>query len=101
MEFDMVAKSARSVIEVYFGEAAGVLTAETRREFEDLIPQFPYIGGEQPHTEFIVFTGMLLAIYHANNSHGKTVEQTGEMVFEVGRVFVNSIPTFLLRLLCH
>jgi hypothetical protein len=97
-EFDLVAKSARSVIEGYFGESARALTAETRREFENLIPQFPFIGGKQPHTEFIVFTGMLLAIYRVNKAHGKTVEQTGEMVFEMGRAFLNSFPAFLLRL---
>ena len=98
MEFDLVAKSARSVIGEYFGEDARALTAETRQEFEHLIPQLPYIGGKQPFTEFIVFTGMLLAVYRVNKAHGKTVEQTGEMVFEMGRAFLNSFPTFLLRL---
>ncbi len=98
-EFDLVAKSARAVIEGYYGENARALTVEARREFEALIPQFPYIGGKQPHTEFIVFTGMLLAVYRVNTTHGKTVEQTGEMVFEMGRAFLKSFPTFLLRLL--
>ena len=98
LEFDLVAKSAHSVIEGYYGENARALTLEARREFEDLIPQFPYIGGKQPHTEFIVFTGMLLAVYHVNKAHGKTAEQTGEMVFEMGRAFLNSFPTFLLGL---
>jgi len=98
LEFDLVAKSARSVIDGYFGENARRLTAEARREFEVLIPQFPYIGGKQPHTEFIAFTGMLLAVYRVNKAHGKTAEQTGEMVFEMGRAFLNSFPTFLLGL---
>jgi len=98
MEFDLVARSARSVIESYFGENARALTAEVRREFENLIPQFPYVGGKQPHTEFIVFTGMLLAVYRVNKTHGKTAKQTGEMVFDMGRAFLNSFPTFLLRL---
>jgi hypothetical protein len=97
-EFDLVARSARSVIEGYFDEDAKMLIAETRREFENLIPQLPYIGGKQPFTEFIVFTGMLLAVYRVNKAHGKSVEQTGEMVFEMGRAFLNSFPTFLLRL---
>lgn len=97
-EFDLVARSAHSVVEEYFDEDTGALIAEARREFETLIPQFPYIGGKQPHTEFIVFTGMLLAVYRVNTMYGKAVEQTGEMVFEMGRAFLNSFPTFLLRL---
>ena len=98
LEFDLVAKSARSVIEGYFGQNAQALTAEVRREFEDLIPQLPYVGGKQPFTEFIVFTGMLLAVYRVSKANGKTVEQTGAMVFEMGKAFLNSFPAFLLRL---
>jgi hypothetical protein len=97
-EFDLVAKSARSVLDAYFvGENVNGLLADTRREFESLIPQLPYIGGKQPFTEFIVFTGMLLAIYRINKAHGKTTEQTGELVYEIGRAFLKSFPAFLLR----
>jgi hypothetical protein len=99
IEFDLVAKSARSVIEEHFGENARALTAEARREFEDLIPQLPYIGGKQPFTEFIAFTGMLLAVYRISKAQGKTVEQTGELVYEIGRAFLKSFPVFLLRIL--
>jgi hypothetical protein len=94
-EFDLVAKSARSVLDEYFGGEANVLLAETRREFESLIPQLPYIGGKQPFTEFIIFTAMLLAIYRINKAHGRTVEQTGELMYEIGRVFLRSYPAFL------
>jgi hypothetical protein len=74
-EFELVAKSARSVLNEYFvGENVNGLLAETRREFEALILQLPYIGGKQPFTEIIVFTGMLLAVYRVNKAHGKTVE---------------------------
>ena len=97
-EFDLVARSARTVIEGYLDEDVEALITETRREFEALIPQFPYIGGEQPHTEFIVFTGMLLAVYRVNTTYEKTLAQTGEMVFEMGKAFLDTFPTFLLRL---
>jgi len=97
-EFDIVAKSAHPVLGRYFGEENGhALVADTRREFESLIPQLPYIGGKQPFTEFIVFTGMLLAVYRVSQAHGKTVEQTGELVYEIGRAFLKSSPAFLTR----
>jgi hypothetical protein len=99
MEFDLVAKSARSVLIEYFaGENINELLADTRREFEALIPQLPYIGAKQPFTEFIVFTGMLLAVYRLSQAHGKTVEQTGELVYEIGRAFLRTYPFFLTRL---
>ncbi len=98
-EFDLVAKSARSVLDRYFiGEDVNALVADARREFESLIPQLPYIGGKQPFTEFVVFTGMLLAMYRVAKAHGKIAEQTGELVYEIGRAFLKSSPRFLLRL---
>ena len=97
-EFDIVAKSAHPVLGRYFGEEnVNTLVADTRREFEALIPKLPYIGGKQPFTEFIVFTGMLLAVYRVSQAHGKTVEQTGELVYDIGRAFLKSSPAFLAR----
>lgn len=94
-EFDLVAKSARSVLEKDFGTDARPMIVEIRREFESLIPQLPYIGGKQPFTEFIVFTAMFLALYRITKARGKTTKQTGEMMYEIGRVFLRSYPPFL------
>ncbi|MCL4529194.1 MAG: L-2-amino-thiazoline-4-carboxylic acid hydrolase [Chloroflexi bacterium] len=98
-EFDIVAKSAYSVLVKYFGgDNVNALLVETRHEFENLIPQFPFIGGKQPFTEFVVFTGMLLAIYRVNKARSKTVEETGELVYEIGRAFLRAYPAILLRM---
>ena len=98
LEFDLVARSGRSVLEKHFNEETNNWISETRREFEILIPQFPYIDGKQPFTEFIVFTAMFLAMYRVNKTHGKTAEQTGEMMFEIGRAFLRSYPVILVYL---
>ena len=98
LEFDLVARSGRSVLEKHFGDDVGILIVDLRREFENLIPQLPYIGGKQPFTEFIVFTAMLLAMYRVNKAHGKTAEHTGEMMFEIGRAFLRSYPVILVYL---
>jgi hypothetical protein len=71
---------------------------EARREFERVIPQFPFIGGKQPFTEFIVFTGMFLALYRVCKARGMNVEQTGELVYEIGRAFLGAYPAFLLSM---
>ena len=97
-EFNLVARSARPVLEKHYGDDVGMIITDMRREFESLIPQFPYIGGKQPFTEFIVFTAMFLALYRVNKAHGKTAEQTGETMFEIGRAFLRSYPVFLVYL---
>ena len=98
LEFDLVARSGRSMLEKHFNEETNNWISETRCEFENLIPQFPYIGGKQPFTEFIVFTAMFLAMYRVNKTHGKTAEQTGEMMFEIGKAFLRSYPVILVYL---
>ena len=98
-EFDLVAGSARSVLDRYFsGEDVGTLVQKTRQDFETLLPQLPYIGGKQPFTEFVVFTGMLLALHRTNQSRGGTVEQTGELMYEIARAFLSTSPPFVKQL---
>lgn len=96
LEFDLMARSARPVLKTYFDEELNSLIVETRREFESLIPQLPYIGGKQPFTEFIIFTGMLLAVYRVGKAHGKSVEQIGAMIYEIGYSFLCSYPVVLM-----
>ena len=98
-ELDLVAKSARPVMDEYFDEPADIVLTEARRDFEGLLPQLPYVGGKQPFTEFIVFSGMFLAMYRVSMARGKTIEQSGEIIFKSGEAFLKLFPTFLLRLL--
>jgi hypothetical protein len=98
-EFDFVVKRTRSVLDEHFaGENINTVLADARREFEALIQQLPFIGGGQPFTEFIVITGMLLAVYRVSQAHDKTVEQTGELVYVIGKALLKSFPAGLLRM---
>jgi hypothetical protein len=97
--YDRIVPLVHPVLEKSFaGENIAPLVAETRQEFERLIPQLPYIGGKHPFTEFLVFTAMLLALYRVSQAHGRTVEQTGELIYEIGRAVIHKSPAFLLRL---
>jgi hypothetical protein len=97
--FDLVVRSARPVlVKTYPGQDIPQLIIQARREFVHLLPQLPYIGGKHPFTEFLVFTAMELALYRVDQVHGRTVEQTGTLVYEIGRAFLTTSPAFLLRL---
>ena len=96
LEFNMVARTVLPTLGRSFsGENVDALVADARREFSTLITQFPYIGGKQPFTQFIVFTGMLLALYRVVRAHGRTVEQTGELVYRIGIDILRSYPAIL------
>jgi hypothetical protein len=98
--FDLVARSAIPVVERYFpGENADELMGETRQQYKSLLPGLPYIGGKQPFTLFVVFTGMLLALHRTNQAQGGTVEKTGELMYEVAEVFLNRLSPLVKRLM--
>jgi hypothetical protein len=97
--FDLVVRSGRPILKrTYAGENVPQLINKARQEFALLLPQLPYIGGKHPFTEFLVFTAMELALYRLDQLHGRTVGQTGELVYEIGGAFLKTSPRFLLRL---
>ena len=67
----------------YGEETTEGLLRESREEFEDLIPQIPYIGGEENRrTESLLASAIYLAFYKAMKRYGKTAEETGKILFD-------------------
>ncbi|HEX8992051.1 MAG TPA: L-2-amino-thiazoline-4-carboxylic acid hydrolase [Anaerolineales bacterium] len=99
-QFDGYGKHVRPVLLRYLGEPnLETIMAETRREYQNLLPQLPDIGGKQPFTQFLVFTALWLAVYHVTCARGNTVEEVGELIYEICRAFLHSYPVFLTRLM--
>jgi len=98
-DFDNIVKRTNKVFVLHYGEEqAKVIIAETRQEYEALIPQIPNIGGRQPHTQFLIATAQFLAMYRVLTRHGRTLEESGELIYEVSKAWMNSYPKFVLRL---
>ena len=99
-DFDRIVKMTRPVLGRYFeAKNVSVMAEQTRQEYARIIPHLPYIGGKQPFTQFIISTGMLLAVYRVAKTHGKTVEETGRLVYEISQAYLQAYPTFLTRFL--
>ncbi len=99
-DFDRLAKRVKRVFLPRFGDdLTNVMIEETRREYEALIPQLPFIGGKQPFTQFIIATAQFLAMYRVLKVHGRTVEETGKMIYELCEVLLSRFPGFLLPLI--
>ena len=98
-QFELYVKYSRSVLVKYFGaQNVNGLIADARGEFETILPQLPYIGGKQPFTQFIVATGLSLAVYRIAKTRGMTAEEVGELLYEIGRSIIKSYPAFLPKL---
>ena len=99
-DFDrMAARVRRVLISRYGEEQAKALVSESRREYEALIPQIPYIGEKSPMLIFLLPTSRWLAVYRALQKRGATVEDAGRLIYEMMGAETKAIPRPVRRLL--
>jgi len=99
-DFDrMVARVKRVLVSRYGEEQAKALIGESRREYEALIPQVPYIGEKSPMLIFLLPTSRWLAVYRALQKRGATVEDGGRLIYEMMEAEMKAIPGPVRRLM--
>jgi hypothetical protein len=99
-DFDrMVARVKRVLTSRYGEEQAKALIRESRREYEALIPQIPFIGEKSPMLIFLLPTSRYLAVYRAVQKRGVTVEDGGRLIYEMCEAEAKAIPGPVRRLM--
>jgi hypothetical protein len=100
-EHNTLIKAGRPFVAARYGDTfADTLARESLAEFEKLLPALPYIGGRQNSlTDNLVASVSALAFYRAMERHGKTVEETGELVYRAMETWINRYPRFVLHLM--
>jgi hypothetical protein len=84
----------------YEEDFVAAVTHESLTEFEKLIPELPYIGGDQnPLTGNLVFSASALAFYRVMKRHGRTIEETGELLYRIMEAWVRRYPRFMRHLM--
>ncbi len=89
----------------YLTERYGQIFADTiihdaRNEYESLIPQIPYIGGSKVHmTSDLLESVVQLAYLRILKAHGKTAEESREILYRGMMKRLAQYPKFLLRIL--
>ena len=96
-DFDGLVRRIRPLLADYAGEQTEAWIAQTRREYQALIPQLPFVGTRQPYVEFIVSGGEFLAMYRVLQAQGWTVEETGRLIYRIGETMVKAYPRFVTR----
>jgi hypothetical protein len=98
-DFDKMTKHARRVVQSRYGEGfTNTVIPETRQEYENLIPQIPYIGKKKPFTQWLLATAHFLTMYRVPKRHGKSLEEIGRIGYEISGQMLDAYPKFLLRL---
>jgi hypothetical protein len=93
-------KYFKKVLISYYREPEIVnITKETRREFEKIIPEIPYIGGDRNlRTEDLEQSAMALAFYKVQKKHSRTTDEIGNIIYKATEAGLKSYPKWLLRL---
>ena len=74
--FDFMFRPLKTKMATYYGEQyAQDIVIQSRLNFEEIIPQLPYVGGmKNYYTPILVVNGMIIAMYRAMAGTGKTEE---------------------------
>ena len=100
--FDRSLARIKRVLSSRYGEEqANTLIGESRGEYEALIPQIPHIGEKSPFLIFLLPTVRCLAVYRALQRRGGTVEEAGELIYEMSEAEFQAIPGLARRAIGH
>jgi hypothetical protein len=93
-QFEAHAGSWRPFLAASYGdEFAEAVLKDAREQYKALIPEIPYIGGdENPMTRHLVRSTTSLVLYKAMEARGKTAEEAGEVVYDAVVEVVGQLP---------
>jgi len=83
-EFNKDARYWGKVIAIHYGnEFTKAIVREAREEYGALIPDIPYIGGDENHlTSSLIKSAECLSLYKAMKARGKTAGETGKILYD-------------------
>ena len=67
----------------YDRDFANIILREAREEYDALIPEVPYIGGDENHlTSSLIRSARCLSLYEAMKARGITVKEIGKILYD-------------------
>jgi hypothetical protein len=89
-------EAAQEVFAARFGDDAEIILEDTWQEYETLLPDLPYIGGEENfNTENLLMAAYCLAMYRVLKARGRTIEEVGMTIYETAEA-IFGYPKWLL-----
>lgn len=99
-EFDHVVGRVKKVLVHRYGEQfAEEVMKETRREYETLIPKLPFIGKKNSLEFNLVSSAWYLALYRVLKARGKSLDEIGQVSYEMYDSWFDSVPSILACLM--
>lgn len=97
---EMMALGRPPLAERFGPELAGQIIAASGPEFEHLLPEIPYVGGDaNSFTELMIQSASLLALYRVLKRQGQSADEIGAVVRRMAEGWVSRYPRPLRALL--
>ncbi len=92
--FDAALTIVQKILIEYFGESKFIeISKTTRNEFETIIPQIPYVGGNDNHlTDDLINAAILLPLLRFFEKEGLQFNEIGRLTYELFEAFYKVIP---------
>ena len=87
--FDAAMLIVKQILIENFGEAKfAEISLTARREFENLLPNLPYVGGNDSHlTNELINASLLLPLLQAFEKEGLSFNEIGKLTYELYEAF--------------
>ncbi len=87
----------KPITQAYGADVAEAVVVETIQRFELLLPDIPYIGGdENVLTENLYLSAAMLAMYQALQACGKSVQEVARLIYQGTSSLYSSLPFSLM-----
>ena len=93
-QFDAATAIVKNILIEKFGETKfETLTAEARKDFEELLPQIPYVGGNDNRlTDSLINAVTLLPLLRLFEREGLEFHEIGDLTYRLFEAFYKVIP---------
>ena len=94
-KYDQATQVQREVLVKHFDETrVNAWLVEARKGYESLIPQLPYIGGdENDFTRYLTYPSGIMPLVKILRDEGVPIRKNGQMIFEISVAYYNAIPS--------
>ena len=93
-QFDAALALSKPIFSDYFGkDRFKTISSKVKADFENLIPQIPYVGGDDNFlTESLVSSALLLPILRFFEEEGLNFDEISELTYKMFEIFYKFIP---------
>ena len=97
--FNTITKKSTKIINAKFHDNLDTpIMDDIKKEYENLLPHIPYIGGIEPWTKQLLLTAIFLSVYKKLSTQGKSADESWDVCNTIMKIQLNSLPRLVRKI---